>query len=131
MEELTFENGMPLAPRSFWEPVEAARGNIAEFRKFLMTIEKNEMVAMYRIHKQLEQELFSDEHIAYIEDNENVIKETASWVVMQGEQYYNEVYNNPEKTPSGELSATFSDEMVGVFSERYNEWISVIAFPVK
>ena len=131
MEELTFENGMPCAPRSFWEPIEAAHGSITEFRKFLLTLERNEIIELYRIYKQFELELFSDEHIAHLEDNENVIKETASWVVMQGEKYYNEVYNDPEKTPSGGLTTTFSEEIVNVFMERYKVWISTIAFPVK
>lgn len=122
---------MPCAPRSFWEPIEASNGNITEFRKFLHTLDRDEMVEMYRIYKQLELELFSDEHLAYLEDNENVIKETASWVVMQGEKYYNEVYNDPEKTPTECLTSTFSEEIVSVFVERYNVWISTVAFPVK
>jgi hypothetical protein len=132
MEELNYEDGMPRAPRSFWEPIEAAHGDINEFRKHLLTLERDELIKMYRIYKELELELYSDEHLARLEDNEDVIKDTASWVVMQGEEYYNEVYEDPEKTPSGDmLSPTFSGEIVGVFADRFNEWISVAAFPAR
>jgi len=132
MLELNSETGMPIAPRSFWEPIKMAHGDTQKFRTYLLRLDRNEMIEMYKMFKELELDLFSDEHLDHIEDNEEVVKETASWVVMQGEKYYSEVYNNPEKTPTGnDLFSDFTGEMVSVFAEKFNEWISVAAFPVK
>lgn len=129
MDMLTYENGVPLAPRSFWQPVEAARGDINEFKKYLMGLSRSQMIDLYKIYMELVLELYSDEHLDRLEDNEDVIKGTASWVVMQGEKYYNEVYAHPEKTPTGdELHPTFSGEIANVFADRFNEWISVAAY---
>jgi hypothetical protein len=124
MLELLFKNGKPVAPRAFWQPIEQARGNRAAYRAYLFTLSRDEMIATYKVYKELETELFSDEHIELLGDSEGLIKDAASWVVTQGEAYYYEVYDNPEKTPTDDsISSSFGEEIVGVFAERFNEWI--------
>ena len=126
------ENSIPKAPRSFWQPIEDAHGDVAEFKKHLLTMSRDELIEMYKTYKEMALELFSEEHLEYLEDNEDEINDTASWVVTQGEAYYLDVYNNPRKTPSdADLNQTFMDEIVGVFSERFQEWISVASAKVK
>jgi hypothetical protein len=68
-------------------------------------------------------------HTRAPDGEESVLRDVAPWVVSRGEAYYREVRDNPDKTPArADVEfPTFSGELVRIFSERFNEWISLVA----
>jgi hypothetical protein len=129
---MTHPEQMPTAPPAFWALLARYRRNPSETREHLYDLDRDEMIALYISYMYLSENLFQSEHLDYLENNEGVQWDIASWVVTQGEDFYRDVYEHPEKTPAwDDISAPMlSGDLVEAFAERFNEVLDLVADPL-
>jgi hypothetical protein len=112
----------PSAPRSFWDPIEAARGDHGAFRAALQALTRDQLTDMYRTWCRLEREI----HV-WPEDparqNEGEIWDAAAWAVQQGEAMYRFVWQDPEaRLPiPNEVGRSLVEDILDVYRERFGE----------
>ena len=121
------KRNMEEVPRSFWDMIEEAAGDKDRFRARVEALSKEALREAYDQYLELAHTLFTSEHLARMGEDvsEDAWMDVANWVVMQGEEYYKNVFFNPDATPSREEinGPTFASVMVLAFADRFGEWI--------
>lgn len=122
-KEWTVEN----IPDSFWGLIDPAEANLEAFRTIAMGQSREQLRELYEQYLGMSNGLLTKRHLEYLEPDasEDVIMDVSSWVVMQGSDYYFEVYQYPEKIFSRVYvrGESFDSVMVEVFEERFGELI--------
>jgi hypothetical protein len=114
-------------PDSFWQRIEAARGDPERFRASLADMSRDELKEMYTQYTELAEQLFTEAHLARLgpEATEDTAMDLANWVVMQGKDFYKKVHSDPKKTPRRRQlhGPSFASMMVREFRKRFGEAI--------
>jgi hypothetical protein len=114
-------------PQSFWDLVNAAQGDNEKFRALIADLPKERLREMYDQFNALAHQLFTPKHLAKFgsDASEDAWMDVANMVVSKGEDYYWDVYEDPEKTPGRDQvrGRSFGSVLVQVFADRFGEWI--------
>jgi hypothetical protein len=114
-------------PQSFWDNIAAGEGDLEKFRALTLKLSREELRETYDQYLSLAHQLFSPQHLAALGPNasDDAWMDVANWIVMQGQDFYWDVFENPDKTPSREKvrGPTFASVLVQTFGERFGEWI--------
>lgn len=114
-------------PQSFWDAIAAGQGDLEKFRALAMKLSREELREMYDQYRSLSHQLLSEEHLAKLEPDlsDDAWMDISDWVVMKGQDFYWDVFENPERTPSREQARGrhFATVLVETFGDRFGEWI--------
>jgi hypothetical protein len=114
-------------PPSFWDAIAAGQRDLEKFRSFATTLSRDELREMYDQYTSLAHQLLTEKHLAKLgpDVTDDAWMAVADWVVMQGRDFYWDVFEDPNKTPSREHARgrTFASVLVQSFGDRFGEWI--------
>ncbi len=121
-EQWTLDN----VPRAFWDVIEAAHQDPKQFRATVDTLSQERIRELYHQYRGLTLDLFSDEHYEALGGvSEDTAQDIAAWVVMQGEQFYRKVHDDPKSTPPRRMTGkSLASVLVEAHLERFGAWIS-------
>ena len=108
----------------FWNIVSEANEDEEKLKEILFKMEKEEIYKFKDLFLEAAVELQYEPFTNFTEESEDGIEDISFWVVSKGKRYYNEIVNNPEKTPysvEGKLDIILAYAADIVYEEKYNE----------
>jgi hypothetical protein len=119
------------ASPEFWSIIEKAGRDRSKLRELLATLDREQLIGFYRDFRAAAEALTSSEHLDALGDDatEDDVDDITRWSVAQGERFFRNVYEHPEKMPTRiepHSKAHFYDEILTVFYERFGEelWVA-------
>src|SRR5262245_4529883 len=109
-------------PKAFWDTIDAAGRDLAALRPLLHRMSREELLSFYHAYRQAAEALTDPEYTDHMGEDEDLIDDISRWVVAQGRDYYRDVLEHPEKTPSSlprGPNAHFYPEILEIFYERF------------
>lgn len=115
-------------PQSFWNTIAEARGDRERFRQLVSTWSPEQLHEAFDQYLELAHQLFTEKHLVRMgpDVSEDAWMDVANWVVMQGQDFYWEVFSDPEKTPSCDVvrGPSFASVLIEVYNDRFGPWTS-------
>ena len=115
-------------PDSFWARIEAAHGDSEKFRDSLAGASRDELREMFTQYTELAEQLFTEAHTALMgaDATEDTAMDIATWVVMQGKDYYRKVHDDPSQTPRKRQlrGPSFASMIVREYRKRFGAAIN-------
>ena len=118
-------------PADFWELIALARSDREQYRSRVKEMSREQLIDFYWAYENLAAEIKSEKHVRHMDPgfSEDSIDNLAFWVVAQGEEFYTDVLNNPERTPErAGTGAGYLDDVVREYARRYQ---TSVPFPDK
>jgi hypothetical protein len=110
----------------FWDVIEAGRKDKKEFNRILMEMSEQELVEFYWKHAEAEAELHEAGMADHMEEpvTDNGMSRMAEWIVDQGIDYYDRVFDDmsviPRRAPD-ESRVDFRGQAWNVYRRRFGE----------
>src|SRR3954469_698593 len=88
-------------PAKFWSVIEETQQTPSRLKEMLKQMTREDIINFYWTYEELANWLRTEPYWRHAspEISEDGMYELANWVVGQGKEYYQEIFNNPEQIP--------------------------------
>jgi hypothetical protein len=109
----------------FWEIIEQANNGHENLREILLKADKNTIYKFAGEFGTAAVELTDERYVDRMDvTSENSIKDICEWIVSQGKDYYEKIWNNPELMPKYddiELVGNWESFAAFIYEEKFGE----------
>lgn len=121
-------------PDEFWEFIAVARQDYQRFRRLVKQMNRSKLIRFCWDFEDAAAQFKDDPYINVLLSvretlSEDTLDDICNWIMTQGNQYYTQVFYNPELTPTDidefEPALGILGKVIGEYDERYDEPIPI------